>query len=36
MTLAAFPDGRYLAVTLPLRERAEWKGEIVHWARKSV
>jgi hypothetical protein len=36
MTLAASPDGRYLAVTLPLKERAEWELEIVDWARKSV
>jgi serine/threonine protein kinase/Tol biopolymer transport system component len=34
---AAFsPDGRHLAVTLPLEGRSEWKLEIVDWERKSV
>jgi len=33
---AVTPDGRYLAVTVPLGGRSEWKLEIVDWARKTV
>ena len=34
--LAASPDGRYLAVTLPLQKGGQWMLEIVDWARKRV
>jgi serine/threonine protein kinase len=33
---AVTPDGRYLALTIPLGGRSEWKLEIVDWARKRV
>ena len=36
MTAATSPDGRYLALTLPIRKEGEWKLEIVDWARKRV
>ncbi len=36
LALATSPDGRYIAVTLPLAGRSEWKLEIVDWARKRV
>jgi hypothetical protein len=36
-SIAAYPDGRYLAVTLPLnKQAAEWRLVIVDWARKRV
>jgi hypothetical protein len=36
LSLATSPDGRYLAVTLPIKQHAEWKLEIVDWMRKRV
>jgi hypothetical protein len=43
ITAATSPDGRYLAVTVPIEKtaqggmaRGEWKLEIVDWARKRV
>src|SRR6266699_183861 len=36
LALATSPDGRYIAVTLPLGGRSEWKLEIVDWTRKRV
>jgi hypothetical protein len=36
MTLATSADGRYLAVTLPIKQHGEWKLEIVDWMRKRV
>ena len=34
--LATSPDGRYLAVTLPIEKGGVWKLEFVDWARKRV
>jgi dipeptidyl aminopeptidase/acylaminoacyl peptidase len=36
VNLATSPDGRYLAVTLPIEKGGEWKLELVEWARKRV
>jgi hypothetical protein len=36
LALATSPDGRYLAVTLPIEGRSEWMLEIVDWARRRV
>ena len=36
MTLATSPDGRYLAVTIPIKGRSEWKLEVIDWVRKRV
>ena len=36
MALATSPDGRYLAVTVPLGGLSMWKLQIVDWARKRV
>ena len=36
LTLATSPDGRYLALTVPVSPHVEWKLEIVDWARKRV
>jgi DNA-binding winged helix-turn-helix (wHTH) protein/Tol biopolymer transport system component len=36
VTLATSPDGRYLAVTLPIDEGGEWSLELVDWALKRV
>lgn len=36
IALATSPDGRYLAVTVPIGGRSEWKLQIVDWARKRV
>jgi eukaryotic-like serine/threonine-protein kinase len=36
LTLATSPDGRYLAVTLPIEKGGQWKLEIVDWAHKKV
>jgi eukaryotic-like serine/threonine-protein kinase len=37
ISLGTSPDGRYLAVTLPLKEKqAEWKLELVDWAQKHI
>jgi eukaryotic-like serine/threonine-protein kinase len=36
LRLASSPDGRYLAMTLPIKKEGEWKLEIVDWARKRV
>jgi len=33
---ATSPDGRYLAMTLPIKKGGQWKLEIVDWARKRV
>jgi eukaryotic-like serine/threonine-protein kinase len=34
--LATSPDGRYLALTLPLQKGGQWILEIVDWAQKHV
>jgi Tol biopolymer transport system component len=36
VALATSPDGRYLAVLLPLTRDGIWKLEVVDWARKRV
>lgn len=36
LALATSPNGRYLAVTLPIKGRAEWKLEIIDWKRRHV
>ncbi len=36
VSLATSPDGRYLAITLPIDKGGEWGLEIVEWARKRV
>ena len=36
LALATSPDGRYLAVTLPIDKGGEWKLEFVDWARNRV
>ena len=37
ISLATSPNGRYLAVTLPIKEKqTEWKLEIVDWARERI
>jgi len=37
LSMSTSPDGRYLALTLPLnRQAAEWRLVIVDWARKRV
>jgi serine/threonine protein kinase len=33
---ASSPDGRYLAMSLPIEKEGGWKLEIVDWARKRV
>lgn len=36
VTLATSPDGRYLAVTLPIQKGGEWSLELVDWAQEKV
>jgi Tol biopolymer transport system component len=36
MGLATSPDGRYLAITLPIEKGGEWRLELVDWAQKKV
>ena len=36
LTLATSPDGRYLALTVPISPQVEWRLEIVDWACKRV
>lgn len=36
VSLATAPDGRHLAITLPIDKGGEWNLEIVDWAQKKV
>jgi Tol biopolymer transport system component len=36
VTLATSPDGRHLAVTLPIEKGGEWNLELVDWVQKKV
>jgi DNA-binding winged helix-turn-helix (wHTH) protein/Tol biopolymer transport system component len=36
VSLATSPDGRYLAITLPIEKGGEWNLEFVDWARKRI